>query len=110
MDEPSRPEIHRHGPHTLRVTGYYGNATGGLTGAAVEIDGHRAQLILNRHGELDTRPLGQAPDIRGDLLRLWQDQGLTEHVCRGITANADDTDVWQGPTPERLRPLVRHRR
>lgn len=100
-------ETHRHGSHTLKVLRYFRTPLGKPNGAQVEIDGHPAHLVLNRHGELDTHP---RPDSSGkcwEMIDTWVDQGLVKSVYRGYSAEPDDAEVWQGPLPELLRKDVR---
>lgn len=103
---PESNETHRHGTHTIKVLHYFRTSLGKPNGAMVEIDGHPAHLILNRHGELDTQP---RPDSSGrcwEMIDGWVEQGLVKSVYRGYSANPDDAEVWQGPIPELLREHV----
>lgn len=107
IDNLARPEKYQHKGHRIEVIRYYSNGLGKTNGAVATIDGHEAQLILNKHGELDTWPLGAVKPDSGELIRSWSDTGLIKSVYRGFSIEPDDAEAWQGPIPERLRGLVR---
>lgn len=96
-------ETHRQDGHILKVVRYFRNSLGEPNGAMVEINGHPAHLILNRHGELDTHPRRNSSGKGWEMIDVWKKQGLVKVILRGYSAAPDDVMLWQGPIPEQLR-------